>query len=107
MTDFHGNLRRNNIFDRTYLPYIHSVVATLSKTFETVLMCDSSKDQANEFSEKQCLDMRIENIKLDVSLKLSLSVDKMTKRDLLKEPGQLVDNNVDVDSNDDREKANL
>ena len=29
MTDFNGNLRRNNIFDQTYLPNIHSVVATL------------------------------------------------------------------------------
>ena len=70
-------------------------------------MCDSSKVQANEISEKQCLDMLIKNIKLDVSLKLSLSIDKITKRDLLKEPGQLVDDNVDVDSNDDRVKANL
>ena len=30
MTDFNGNLRRNNIFDRTYLPNIHSIVATLN-----------------------------------------------------------------------------
>ena len=70
-------------------------------------MCDSSKVQANEISEKQCLDMLIKNIKLDVSLKLSLSIDKITKRDLLKEPGQLVDDNVDVDSNNDRVKTNL
>ena len=50
-----------------------------SKTFETVLMCDSSKDQANEFSEKQCWDMLIKNIKgnvvADVDVELVLIVE--------------------------------
>ena len=71
-----------------------------NKTFETVLMCDSSKDQANEFSEKQCLDMLIKNIKLDVSLKVTSSIDRMTERNLLKEPEQLVEGSTDVDSSD-------
>ena len=70
-------------------------------------MCDSSKDQAYKFSERECLDMLKKNIKLDVSLKLSLSVDKITKRNLLKEPEQLMEDNIDVDSNDDRVQANL
>ena len=72
----------------------------LNKTFETVLMCDSSNDQANEFSEKQCVDMLIKNIKLDVSLKVTSSIDRMTERNLLKEPEQLVEGSTDVDSID-------
>ena len=90
---------------------------SLGKTFETVLMCDSSKDQANEFSEQQCQDMLIKNIKLDVSLKLSSPVDDMTKNDLvkgseqlvedninnlLKETEQLVEDNIGVETNDDK-----
>ena len=67
---------------------------SLGKTFETVLMCDSSKDQANEFSEQQCQDMLIKNIKLDVSLKLSSPVDDMTKNDLVKGSEQLVEDNI-------------
>ena len=44
---------------------------SLTKIFETVLMCNSSKDQANEFSEKQYLEMLLKNIKLDENLKMS------------------------------------
>ena len=72
-----------------------------SKTFETVLMCDSSKDQANEFSEKQCWDMLIKNIKGNVRLKLALTVDCMTENDISKEIEQLEEDSTDTDSNDD------
>ena len=38
---------------------------------------------------------------MSVSLKVTLSIDRMTERNLLKEPEQLVEGNTDVDSNDD------
>ena len=79
----------------------------LSKTFETVLMCDSNEDQANEFSEKQCLDMLIKNIKLDVGLKLSYPVNETTTMELLKEPKQLVEGNIIDNSNDCKHQGNV
>ena len=72
----------------------------LGKIFETVLMCDSSKIQANEFSEKQCRDMLIQNIKLDVRLKLSSSVDCMTEKDISKKIQHFEEDTTDDDSND-------
>ena len=72
----------------------------LGKIFETVLMCDSTENQINEFSEKQCRDMLIQNIKLDVSLKLSSSVDCMTEKDVVEKVQHFDKDTTDDDSNE-------
>ena len=70
-------------------------------------MCNSSKDQANEFSEKQCLDMLLKNIKLDENLIMSSPIYKTTENDLLIEPDQLIHGNDDAKSNDDKVQVNV
>ena len=72
-----------------------------------VLMCNSSKDQANEFSEKQCLEMLLKNIKLDENLKMSSPVYKTIENNLLTEPDHLKHGNDDVKSNDDKIQVNI
>ena len=67
--------------------------------FETVLMYNSSKDQANECSEKQCLEMLLKNIKLDEYLKMSSPVYETKENDVLVEPDQLIHGNDDAKSN--------
>merc|ERR1712127_327318 len=65
--------------------------------FETVLMCDSNKLQVNEFSEKQCWDMLIQNRSLDQSEDIFTSIEKMYNLETLKETGSFTGNNVDSD----------
>ena len=84
-----------------------TVKHSLTKMFETVLMCNSSKDQANEFSEKQCLDMLLKNIKLDENLIMSSPICKTEENDLLIEPDQLIHGNEDAKSNDDKVEVNV
>ena len=66
--------------------------------FETVLMCDSNKLQVNEFSEKQCRDMLIQNRSLDQSEDIFTSIEKMYNLETLKETGSSTGNNVDSDT---------
>ena len=66
--------------------------------FETVLMCDSNKLQVNEFSEKQCRDMLIQNRSLDQSEDIFTSIEKIDDLETLKETGSSTGNNVDSDT---------
>ena len=68
------------------------------KMFETVLMCDSNKLQVNEFSEKQCRDMLIQNRSLDQSEDIFTSIEKIDDLETLKETGSSTGNNVDSDT---------
>ena len=63
--------------------------------FETLLMCDSNKLQVNEFSEKQCRDMLIQNRSLDQSEDIFTSIEKIDDMETLKESGSSTGNNVD------------
>ena len=63
--------------------------------FETVLMCDSNKLQVNEFSEKQCRDMLIQNRSLDQSEDIFTSIEKIDDMETSKETGSSMGNNVD------------
>ena len=68
------------------------------KMFETVLICDSNKFQVNEFSEKQCRDMLIQNRSLDQSEDIFTSIEKIDDLETLKETGSSTGNNVDSDT---------
>lgn len=76
------------------------------KIFETVLMCDSYKLQANEFSEKQCRDMLIQNFSLHKSEDIIMSSEKMHNLVTLKETRLSINSNVDSDSSSSQIQVN-
>ena len=62
---------------------------SLTKMFETVLMYNSSKDQANEFSEKQCLEMLNDDVKSNDD-KIQLNVENNQTSQKIKGKGNLL-----------------